>query len=335
MKTYRAIEFSKLLFLLDETGQAFWDNKRLEYRDNPLTGKEGTNWWMHDSYKDDRRKVISHICKNGKEQFFDTSLQYNAMQGGRFNPSKSFGVIYSASSPMIAALEVLFHLFADSYPIYRGMSRSSSKISCSFNAKVPDKIQVIIPVFEMSLHKDFELYDLCSSLDALNSDCQKVGFKRYLGQKFSRDFIFGNDYEISRIIGCHRHTQKVTAFKVPSARIDFEIQDDLDHRNIIVPEKDFDEAKPKLTGKFVEFRCEIDMDPSSKHGHKVKLVGMGQNEEVAEFYLQPIPTKKHGDLQTIRYPPVNASKKDQDSYSRIVQVQKFYVPTPEEETEEA
>jgi len=306
----------------------FWDEMRSRHRSD---GEDGTNWWMNPEYAEDRRKVAAHVCREKGEKFFETSFQYNAMQGGRFNPSKSFGVLYCASEPAMAAFEVLFHLFADSQPVYLGMSKSSPKISGTFNAKVPDKIQVIIPVFEISLKTDCEPYSLCDSVEALKADCKSVGFRRYLGPEFTRDFIFGNDYEISRILGCHLHTKIKSTFSVPSARIDFDLQDKMAFRNLIVPEKDLNHLEPKLTGNFIEFRCEISMEASGSKGHKVKVECFGKSEASCEFYLQCTPTKKIGEGQTIRYPPSGANIKDKNSFSRVVQIQKFFIPPPDDD----
>jgi len=336
MKVYRAIEFSKLIFLLDEDAQPFWDYQRSKREQSRPTDSINFNWWLDPGFQTERRQVIAHIAKPENKGFFEKSIQYNAMQGGRFNPTRSFGVLYCATDPTVAALEVLYHLFSESFPIYSGMKKSSNKIGSSFNMKIPERMNVLIPVFEIELSPNAKPYRLCDDVPGLTTDCQKVGFRRYIGNNFSRDFIFGNDYEISRILGCHLHTQEKSSFFVPSARVDFETQDQLSQRNLIIPEKDFDETQPRLSGRFREYRCEVGMEQIGKRGHRVMVEVCGDGTSAThEIWLQPNPTKKGNDLQTIKYAPDTGTIKEKHVYSRVVQVQKFHIPNASDLDEDA
>lgn len=327
MIIHRAVEFSRLIFLADELGLQIWTDC-----ENSVSHKNSmqiANWWMDDNFERKRRIVVSQICKNQHTTFFQTSCEFNAMQGGRFNPSRSFGMLYCSNSPAIACFEVLYHLFDQAFPLYCDMNNKGKKITSSFNVAIPRSIDVMVIVFEIEIKDEQNFIKVCDDVINLKDDCCKIGFKRYIGDSFTRDFIFGNDYEISRILGCHLHTKHPGSFVVPSARIDFEIQDILGKRNYIIPEKDLQQFSPKLTGRFREYKCKIEMDTRSEFagGHEVKIWSKEDKSDVVTFVLQPTPSRKGNPKQWKTYFPDTGTDREKRVYSREVSIQKF-MPLP-------
>lgn len=332
MKVYRCVDFSKLIFLQDEVGRVRWNNY---HQDKIQNGEqENFNWWFDSNYLNKRRELISRITtiEEAKNNFIQKSIIHNSLQGGRFNPAKSFGGIYIANNPLVACMEVLFHIFYDSYPIYKGLEKNESKIASCFDLRIPDKIKSLIIAFELEVEEpdNKPIHKLNDSLKNLKEDCQKIGFRRYIGDNFDRNFIYGNDYEISRILGCHLYTKESSFFSTPSARLDISLQDQLDLRNYFLPEKDIDDFKPKLTGNFLEFLCTVDMVQNENRHHDIKIDCEGQNEKKTyQFGLQEIPEKKNP-RNAIVYEPSGVSIQDQRLYSRRVDVQRYVFPKDEE-----
>lgn len=320
MKIYRAIEFSKLIWLITSETSLVWHSANVEYNG---TNQKTSNWWLSNDYLEKRRYICSDICINSERAFFDNSFYYNAMQGGRFNPSKSFGVLYASTNPLLSALEVLYHQYCGAYPLYKKINRSSKEFTSSFNVQIPKKLDLLIVVFEISIDDSYCKLEICDSQDSLIELCSKIGFERYIGENFSRDFIFGNDYEISRLIGAFIHTNDKSSFKVPSARIDFNMQDEINIRNYLIPEKEFDANKIKLTGNFYEFSTQVDLELDNNSYHVVNLKAIGQKELNANFYLQPKPTRKNK-WQFVKYEPNSDNEDDKKKYFREVEIQKFY-----------
>lgn len=328
MVIHRAIEFSKLTFLADEAGIQVWTNCETQFN-NKNSNNSGANWWLENTFERQRRLITSQICRNSSEAFFSTSCEYNAMQGGRFNPSKSFGMLYCATSPIIACFEVLYHIFDQAFPLYKQMDRSGARITSTFNVSIPKSIKVLITVFEIEIDSYDRLNTVCDCVSELKSDCERIGFIRYIGDNFTRDFIFGNDYEISRILGCHLHTKEIGSFTVPSARLSFDEQDSLEHRNIIIPEKEFKIFNPRLTGKFREYMCKIDLESRQDlGGHVVEIYPTSNYNLNVKLLLQQTPNKRVNPQQFITYSPNTGSEKERRIYSREVSTQKF-VEMPE------
>jgi hypothetical protein len=320
MKIYRAIEFSKLIWMISDDASLAWNEAYLLHNNGEA---QGYNWWMNDDLKPARHNIISDVIYNGQDKFFDKSLEFNAMQGGRFNPSRSFGVLYTSSNPLMACLEVLYHQFTSAYPLYKRMDRSSNQFTSSFNVQVPQYLKVLIAVFEIDIEDGFCSKEICTDLETLKDECRKLGFERYIGDKFSRDFIFGNDYEISRILGCYLHTNDDPSYQVPSARIDFDVQDELKIRNYLVPEKRYDANKIDLTGRFIEYKANINLEPNDNKNHDVTLEVLGKTNRILNFDLQPIPHKNKPREQFIRYEPNLNDGNDRKRYFRSVEVQRF------------
>lgn len=317
MKIYRAIEFSQLIWLSTAYATLEWESLSL----NGNGSKE--NWWFLKENIETRRQIIKDICENSNESFFQKSLDYNAMQGGRFNPSKSFGVIYTSSNPLVSTLEVLFHKFNGALPMYSKMRKENKKFISSFNVNIPEKLDTLIISFEIEIDDDLCSVEICDNESNLKSICEKIGFERYIGDNFSRDFIFGNDYEISRLIGSYMHTSNDATFKVPSARIDYVTQDENFIRNYIIPEKNYSSDKIRLTGNFYEYRCNIDLEKSdNKHSVRVLAIGKDTEEELY-FSLDPVPSKRYTKDQFIRYVPNTENPQDRKNYYREVELQKF------------
>lgn len=328
MKIYRSIEFSKLIFLLDEDRQFLWDDYQAE-RDQQTDSTLHFNWWMNSAFEKKRRELIAYIILNSQESFFSKSLEFNAMSGGRFNPDRSFGVLYCATNPVAASLEVLYHKFIDLLPVHKGFRRNQDKIHSGLNMKIPKELEVLIISFEIELESGTGIVQINDSESNLKDVCSKIGFNRYTSQNFCREFIFGNDYEISRHLGTYVHSKNHHGFFVPSARLGFEIQDNLKMRNVVLFEKHLEKFKPTFTGNFVEHRCRVDLDGYDILGPDVTIEATGANTKKSSFKLQPIPPKKGEHTQIISYKPnISASH----SRPRTVHVQKYFVPTSKAET---
>ena len=331
MKLYRSIDFSKLIFLQDETGRVRWNNYHQERKSK---SSDGFNWWYDKEYLKQRRELISRIfSKDGQDSFFSKSVVHNSLQGGRFNPAKSFGGIYMASSHFVSCAEVLFHTFFDSYPIYKGLEKNESKITSCFDIRIPDRIRSLIITFEIEIDDSTPLHAINNCKPTLKDECTKIGFSRYIGDNFDRNFIFGNDYEISRILGCYFFTKETSTFTVPSARLDLSEQDELSLRNVFLPEKDLTKYKPKLTGNFYEFLCEVDMVQDTNRLHEVDIVCIGSNkEESYKLHIEEIPGKQISRNSKI-YNPNDVSTAHQKLYSRRVDIQKFRFNATDESEE--
>lgn len=321
MKVYRAIEFSKLIWMISDDAALQWN---IAHRNHESSNSTGSNWWMNPTFKPFKHEMISDVVHFGQDKFFDKSLEFNAMQGGRFNPSRSFGVLYTSSDPLMASLEVLYHQFISAYPLYKRMNSNSNQFTSSFNIKVPQHLKILIVVFEIDIADEFCTREVCCDLDTLKEDCKGLGFERYVGDSFSRDFIFGNDYEISRILGSYLHTHTDPSYKVPSARVDFDTQDHLDIRNYLIPERRYDASKIDLTGRYLEYNASINLDLETDTGHDVEIDIIGKTTQNLKFQLQPIPHKNKPRNQHIRYEPNLNDGNDKRRFHRLVEIQRFF-----------
>ena len=332
MILYRSIEFSKLVFLLSEERQFLWEENQFS-RDSLTIAKGHHNWWMNAKFEKERREMVSAVIRESERAFFGKSLEFNAMSGGRFNPERSFGVLYCANHPVITALEVLYHKFIDLYPLYSGIQAKKSQITSGLDMKIPDELEVLIVAFQIKIKNSDKLIAINDTETNLKRVCDQIGFKRYTQRNFDREFIFGNDYEISRHVGTYVHSMDHDGFLVPSARIDFNSQDELKAKNAILFEGKTENFKPHLTGKFVEYRCIVDLSKIGPDGMDVTIEAQGANSFKTAFKLQPNPPKKGEHPQIRSYMP-NVSINN--SRSRLVHIQKYFLPksTPDQVDEE-
>lgn len=327
MKIYRSIEFSKLIFLLKEEGQFVWDQYQAE-REAINDQQLHRNWWMNSSFDTKRRDIISSIINESTEGFFKKSLEFNAMSGGRFNPERSFGVLYAATNPVVSALEVLYHKYMDLAPIHASLYSKKSQISSGLNMSLPDELEVTIISFEIQIENYDKLLTVNENDRDLKSICSKIGFERYTQSSFNREFIFGNDYEISRHLGTYIHSQNEIGFTSPSARISFEVQDELNLRNIILFESKKADFNPKLTGNFIEYRCSVNMTQLDREGFDVTVEAIASKSYKTTFKLQKKPPNKGPHKQVISYLPNIRTEKNR---SRDVHIQKYFIPPPTQE----
>lgn len=328
MKLYRSIEFSKLIFLLSEEYQFLWEEYQNRRDELSVNGRLHRNWWMNKEFEKERREMVSAVIRLAHEAFFKKSMEFNAMSGGRFNPEKSFGVLYSANNPTVAALEVLYHKFIDLLPAYSGMQSSKDTIQSALDIDIPDELEVMIVAFELEIEGSGSLLRVNDRHEELRQICQSIGFKRYTEVTFDREFIFGNDYEISRHLGTYIHSKDQDGFFVPSARISFDTQDELELRNAIIFEHKIEKLSPKLTGCFQELRCSVDLTRSDFDGMDVIVSAQGQSSRKVVFKLQPMPPKKGAHPQIIQYLPNTLVNKGR---SRLVHIQKYFVPRKRDE----
>jgi hypothetical protein len=326
MKFYRSIEFSKLLFLLNEERQFLWEAHQIS-RDKLTSGNLHHNWWMNDKFSKERREIVSAVINEPNDSFFRKSLEFNAMSGGRFNPERSFGVLYTANHPAIAALEVLYHKFIDLHPVYSGIQAKKAQITSGLDMKIPDELEVLIIAFEIQIENSEKLHKINDNPKDLKKVCDQIGFGRYTTRNFDREFIFGNDYEISRHLGTYIHSLDKYGFTVPSARIHFEDQDDLELRNAIFFEGKTQKLNPTLTGNFVEYKCRVDLKNSDSHGLDVTINVNGKKSHQTTFKLQHMPPKRaKSDHPQVRsyLPEVSID----NARPRSVLIQKYFVPKP-------
>lgn len=262
--------------------------------------------------------MIKNIISDSDE-FFDKSADFNSKVGGRFNPAKSYGAIYTSSSPTLSMLEVLYHVFDSSLGLYKSIKKSSDKLTSSFNVPVPEKIEVLIVALELDIKESFKTVNLCRDSSSFKVLCEDLGFYRYIDGGFNEDFIFGNDYEITNIMGCYYHRQKNTALKSPSARVDIKHQKN-DRYNMILPEKLSSELAPNLTGNFREYICSMDMkEEHEKHAISIEALGSTEKQEV--IYLQNKPSKRNGRI--VEFSQIDDSGENKKKCSREVHLQRF------------
>lgn len=276
--------------------------------------------------------MVSAVIRESEKSFIKKSLEFNAMSGGRFIPERSFGVLYCANHPAIAALEVLYHKFIDLYPLYSGIQAKKSQITSGLDMKIPDQLEVLIVAFEIEIENSDKLVRINDDDAGLRKVCNQIGFQRYTSKNFDREFIFGNDYEISRHVGTYVHSIDKDGLLVPSARIDFGVQDSIKARNAILFEGRTENFKPKLTGKFVEYRCAVDLLRIGSDGMDVSIEALGAKSFKTSFKLQPIPPKK-GDHPQIRSYMPNVSISN--SRSRLVHIQKYFLPKAHPDDDES
>lgn len=314
MKLYRSIEFSRLTFLIDNHHNEKW--KDLE--ENADLDKTYSNWWLKDNNEQTRHQMIKNIV-SGNDAFFDKSSDFNSKVGGRFNPAKSYGAIYTSSSPTLSMLEVLYHVFDSSLGLYKNLKQSSDKLTSTFNVPVPKKIKVLIVALELEVEEPKKIVNLYENKDYFEKLCRDLGFSRYIDENFNADFIFGNAYEITNIMGCHFHSHDNTVLRAPSARVNLELQGS-ERFNLILPEKLISQLQPQLTGNFREYICSMDMNENGGK-HAISLRAIGNTETKETIYLQNKPTRKN--KRIVEFSQIDDSGENKKKFSREVQLQRF------------
>lgn len=283
MKLYRAIEFSKLSFMLSAYGSSEWtkavDSFKLK------KNKRNTNWWFDLDHSAQIEYIIADVIANGKNSFFENSMTFNSIIGGRFNPPNSFGIMYTASNPLLASLEVLFHIYDNKKKFLANTAKNFHDFSTTFDENSPRKAKNLFVVFTIDAGENLQIEDYTNP-ELLKDSCSQIGFKRYTDHEdYNENFIFGNSYEISRILGCFLHTNCTNkAFKFKSARID-NTQAFGDFYNVILPETYLREDDLKLTQEF--YLVETTLDVEENEGlHTVNLSLKGANQLDAKIYLE-------------------------------------------------
>lgn len=315
MKLYRSIEYSRLTFLIDEEHQYQWQmlDKSAHAENNY------SNWWLKESNQLPRHQMIKNVVADSST-FFEKSADFNSKIGGRFNPAKSFGAIYASSCPTLSMLEVLYHVFSSSLGLYNNLKKSSDKLTSSFNVPVPEKIEVMITAMELKINQT-NMATLCDSADEFCDLCANLGFSRYIDEYFNEDFMFGNNYEITNILGCYIHSTSMDPIKVPSARIALKEQKN-GKFNVIIPEKSVFSLNPALTGKFREYLCVMDMEEKSGK-HKISIRAKGTQSHSSDVYLQSKPSKTNGRIKS--FSQIDDTKENKKRFSRDVHIQRYEV----------
>lgn len=315
MKLYRSIEFSRLTFLIDEEHQYRW--KMLD--DDAHAENNYSNWWLKQNNQLPRHQMIKNVVAESAA-FFEKSADFNSKIGGRFNPAKSFGAIYASSCPTLSMLEVLYHVFSSSLGLYNNLKKSSDKLTSSFNVPVPEKIEVMITALELEINET-SMATLCDSAGEFRELCTNMGFSRYIDERFNEDFMFGNNYEITNILGCYLHSTRMDPIKAPSARIALNEQNN-GKFNVIIPEKLALTLNPVLTGKFREYVCVMDMEERSGK-HKISIRAEGALSHSSDIYLQSKPSKTNGRIRS--FSQIDDTKENKKRFSRDVHLQRYEV----------
>lgn len=313
MKLYRSIEFSRLTFLIDEHHNELWS----ELAEKASKKTNYSNWWLQKKNNLPRHQMVKNIVSDS-DAFFDKSADFNSKVGGRFNPAKSFGAIYTSACPTLSMLEVLYHVFDSSLDLYKSLKRSSDKLTTTFNVPVPETIEVLIVALELEINEP-NIVNLCKDMAFFKRLCKQLGFYRYMDDNFNEDFIFGNNYEITNIIGCHYHKQRNTAVRSPSARVDIRHQKNGQY-NLILPERLAKTNKPMLTGNFREYICSMDMNEVGGK-HAISVQATGKISETDTVYLQSKPSKRNGRI--VQFSQIDDTGESKQKFSRDVHLQRF------------
>lgn len=318
MILYRAIEFSRLAFLIDDEHQVVWKDHKDSYSSEDAEFK---NWWLLDTSFSDRSQMVKNLITRN-DLFFEKSLDFNSKQGGRFNPEKSFGAIYASSCPTTASLEVLYHIFESSFGLYKSLKKSSDKLTTSFNIPVPNHLEVLIVVleFEVKNINDAESVNICDNRETFIDLCQDLGFYRYIDSDFDEDFIFGNNYEITNIMGCNIHKEKESVILAPSARLDLELQKESGTNNYVIPEKIQKKLSPRLTGRYREYLYKLGMIEDEGR-HPISVAVKGSTSSKSSFFIQSTPNRKNGRIK--EFSQVDDASSDRRKYSREIRLQRF------------
>lgn len=247
MKLYRAVEFSKLTFMLSAYGSMEWNKAIEDFKNNESSN---ANWWFEDRLKSKIEYLIADVIANGKESFFRSSMTFNSTVGGRYNPPNSFGIMYTASNPVLAALEVLYHIYDNSKKLLSHTAKTSYEFERRYNSSSPLVAKDFIVVFSINVGNDLPIEDYTDA-KKLKETCARIGFHRYTDHEdYDENFIFGNNYEISRILGCYLNSSADrTAFKFKSARIQ-NSESTLNHYNVIFPETFIKDDDLNLTNEY-------------------------------------------------------------------------------------
>lgn len=228
---------------------------------------------------------MADIISNGHQSFFQKSLTYNSIVGGRYNPANSFGILYTANNPVLASLEVLFHIYDNKRKYLTNMAKNSEDFSSTFDTESPTLAKNLIAVFCINIEDRIPIEDYTSP-DKIKDLCSGVGFSRYSDHEdFDDDFIFGNTYEVSRIAGCHLNTATdPKAFKFKSARIKNTLEHN-DFFNIIIPERFIKDEDLSLVPEYFIIETAIDIQ-EQEGAHAIKLKIQGQENITSSFHLE-------------------------------------------------
>lgn len=289
MKLYRAIEFSKLSFMLSSYGSIEWNQALETYKSTP---SQYTNWWFEDHLQNNVKYIIADVIANGKEAFFKNSMTFNSTVGGRYNPPNSFGIMYTASNPALAALEVLYHINDSNKKFHNNTARTRENFEREYNIRAPKESTNLIVVFTIDVDPNFEIVDYTNS-ESIKQACSRIGFNRYTEHEdYDDNFIFGNNYEVSRILGCYlnSHYESKAAFKFNSARI-VNNESTLEHHNVIFPETFIGDNDLRLSNEYylIETKTSIDV---FNNLHKVKLGINGQSSIRGNISLEKYMDEK-------------------------------------------
>jgi hypothetical protein len=297
MILFRAIEFSKLSFMLSESGREIWESTIHDFKESQ---SRNSNWWFDTSFQDKIQYIIADIIQNGEAEFFQNSLTYNSTVGGRYNPSNSFGILYASSNPLLSSLEVLYHIFDNKRKFLNNVAKNSEEYPHNFDSESPTHIKKLIVVFSIEFDESGSNLRDCTDSGELKSLLERVGFARYTGNdSYDDDFIFGNNYEVSRILGCHLNTlDDSKAIKFKSARIVNSLGPS-SFFNVVFPETFVKQGDLKLTQNY--FLCDAAVSIHEDAGaHDVLIKMYGQDNEVPinirlEKYLDEKRTRSHFD----------------------------------------
>lgn len=277
--------------MLSDYGIEEWNSTVEDFKEERT---KKTNWWFSDKYQDRIEYIIADIISNGQESFFQRSLTYNSVVGGRYNPPNSFGVLYTANNPTLAALEVLYHIYDGKKKYLKNMAKSAEDFSSTFDEVSPQVAKNLIAIFEIEVLDTSIQTEDCTDKEKIKQLISTVGFNRYTDHPdFDDNFIFGNTYEISRILGCHLNTsENCKAYSFKSARIENCAENNGSY-NVIFPER-FVNNQFTLTKNY--YLVESSMNIQEIQGmHEIDLNIRGESSLKAKVLLE-----KHLDEKRVR-----------------------------------
>jgi hypothetical protein len=314
MNIFRALNFRNLVYMIDP-------DLRRQWKDAQKPSSE--NWWFSDRHRDLKRRIVNYVIQKGVEPFVEESLYYTALTGGRWNLPRSHGILYCSENPLLSCLEVAYHELMGGLPHLRRMKRIEDKIRTSMNVTVPEELRFLIVVFVIELSGKVKETELDKDVKSIKSICNQAGFGNYTGHReFDKEFLFGNEYTVTQMIGAVIHGQRSDLIRVQSART-------LENIKLVLPlDRAFDQDPypVQLRPVYYEFDCRIEpLTSTSCFEFQIKARGQSAGLDV-RIHLDRVPaspTARSSVARVFRPTRLRYSEKT----DRIVVLQKYHLPT--------
>jgi hypothetical protein len=314
MNLYRALNFRNLVHMVDPDLRGQWEDAQKP---------SSQNWWFLDRHRDLKRRVVNYVIQRGVKSFVEESLYYTALTGGRWNLPRSHGILYCSENPLLSCLEVAYHELMSGLPHLRRMKRIEDKIRTSTNVTVSDNLRILIVVFVLELSVELKETELDKDVGTIKSICNQAGFGNYTGHReFDKEFLFGNEYTVTRTIGAVIYGQRSELIRVQSARTHEDIK-------LLLPlDRAFD-RKPypvQLRPVYYEFDCLTEpLTVTSCFDFQVRVKGQDAGLDV-RIHLDRVPARPTAGSSAAKvFRPTRLRYSEEAD--RIVVLQKFHLPT--------